>query len=83
MAQWAKKLPIVQETPESWVRFLDWEDPLEDDMAVATPVFLPGESHGQRSLVGGLQSIGHKELDTSEVTDCSILLLNVKKSSIK
>ena len=32
---------------------------------------------------GGLQSIGHKELDTSEVTDCSILLLNVKKSSIK
>ena len=30
-----------------------------------TPVFLPGESHGQRSLVGqGLQ--GHKELDTTE-----------------
>ena len=23
-----------------------------------TPVFLPGESHGQRNLVGGLQSIG-------------------------
>ena len=32
-----------------------------------TPVFLPGESHGQRSLAGyGPQ--GHKELDTTEVT---------------
>ena len=29
---------------------LDGEDPLEKD--VATPVFLSGESHGQRSLVG-------------------------------
>ena len=27
------------------------EDPLEESMAT-TPVFLPGESHGQRSLVG-------------------------------
>ena len=30
-----------------------------------TPVFLPGESHGQRSL-GGLW--GHKESDTTEAT---------------
>ena len=30
-----------------------------------TPVFLPGESHGQRSLVGG-SPWGHKESDTSE-----------------
>ena len=29
---------------------LSWEDPLEEGMA--TPVFLPGESYGQRSLVG-------------------------------
>ena len=28
-----------------------WEDPLEEGMAT-TPVFLPGESHGQRSLAG-------------------------------
>ena len=34
-----KKLRTVQETPESWVRFLDWEDPLEEAMAMATPVF--------------------------------------------
>ena len=30
---------------------LGQEDPLEEGMAT-TPVFLPGESHGQRSLVG-------------------------------
>ena len=30
-----------------------------------TPVFLPGESHGQRSLVG-YSPRGRKELDTSE-----------------
>ena len=33
-----------------WVPSLGWEDPLEEGMA-PTPVFLPGESHGQRSLV--------------------------------
>ena len=32
-----------------------------------TPVFLPGESHGQRSLVG-YSPWGHKESDLSEVT---------------
>ena len=33
-----------------------------------TPVFLPGESHGQRSLVGySLRS--HKESDTTEATE--------------
>ena len=30
-----------------------------------TPVFLPGESHGQRSLVG-YSPWGHKESDTTE-----------------
>ena len=28
-----------------------WEDPLKEGMQ-PTPVFLPGESHGQRSLAG-------------------------------
>jgi len=43
-----KNLPAIQET-----RFNPWvqEYPLEKGMA--TPqVFLPGESHGQRSLAG-------------------------------
>ena len=32
-----------------------------------TPVFLPGESHGQRSLVG-CSPWGHAESDTTEAT---------------
>ena len=42
------------------------EDPLEEDVQ-STPVFLPGEFHGQRSLVG-YSPWGHKESGTTEVT---------------
>ena len=47
-AQTVKNLPAVQETG---VPFPGWEDPLEKGW-LPTPVFLPGEFHGQRSLVG-------------------------------
>ena len=43
---------------------LGWEDPLEEEMATP-PVFLPGKSHGQRSLVG-YSPWGCKESDTIE-----------------
>ena len=43
-----KRLPAMRETQ---VQSLGWEDPLEKDMATTT-VFLPGKSHGWRSLVG-------------------------------
>ena len=56
-----KNLPAVQET---WVRSLGREDPLEKGMATHTPVFLPEEFHGQRSLAGC--PWGHKELDMTE-----------------
>ena len=49
---------------ETWVQSLGWEDPLEKEMA-PTPVFLPGESHGQRNLVG-YSPWGRKESDTTE-----------------
>ena len=48
MAQRITSLPAVW---ENQVRSLGWEDPLEKKWQL-TPVFLPGESHGQRSLVG-------------------------------
>ena len=41
-----------------------WEAPLEEEMA-PTPVFLPGESHGRRSLAG-YSPWGHKECDMPE-----------------
>ena len=49
-----------------WVQFLGREDPLERALQ-ATPVFLPGELHGQRSLVGYCPR-DHKESDTTEAT---------------
>ena len=48
VAQRLKHLPALRET---WVRSLGWEYPLEKEMK-PTPVFLPRESHGRRSLVG-------------------------------
>ena len=50
-------LLVVKNTPanavdaETQVRSLDWEDTLEECVATHSNI-LPGESHGQRSLVG-------------------------------
>ena len=57
----SKNLPAMQKTQ---VQSLGQEDPLEKEMAT-TPVFLPEESHGQRSLVG-YSPWGHKESDMTE-----------------
>ena len=43
-----KNLSVMQET---WVWSLAGEDPLEKEMATH-PIFLPQNSHGQRSLQG-------------------------------
>ena len=45
---------VMQETQ---VQSLGQEDLLEKEW-LPTPVFLPGEFHGQRSLVGYIQSMG-------------------------
>ena len=62
VAQMVKHLPVMQET---WVQSLVQEDPLEE--GIATLVFLPGESHGQKSLAG-CSSWGRIQSDTTEVT---------------
>ena len=46
-----KSLPVGKEVQEMWVRSPNWEVPL-DVAWHPTPVFLPGESQGQRSLAG-------------------------------
>ena len=56
-----KNLPAVQKT---WVQYLGQEDSLEKGM-VTTPVFLPGEFHGQRSLES-YSPEGCKESDMTE-----------------
>ena len=62
-----KNLPAMQETQ---VQSLTWKDPLEKGMA-PTPVFLPGEFHGQRSLVGYI-SVGCKLSDMTEHAEACI-----------
>ena len=59
VAQRLKRLPAMRETGfDSWVRKIPWRRKWQ-----STPVFLPGESHGQRSLVG-FSPLGHKEYYT-------------------
>ena len=60
-ARAVKDPPAVR---EAQVQLLSWEDALEMGTAVHSGL-LPGESHGQRSLVGH-SPWGHKESDTTE-----------------
>ena len=53
---------------ETRVRSLGWEDGAWQP----TPVFLPGESHGQRSPLG-CSPWGQKELDTTERLSTHVL----------
>ena len=47
---------------DPWVRKIPWRRAWQP-----TPVFLPGGSHGQRSLAG-YSPWGHKESDTTKAT---------------
>ena len=66
MALVVKNLPASAGDVRDVGSILGWEDPLEEAWQ-PTPVFLPGESHGQRSLMG-YSLWGRKELDTTEVS---------------
>ena len=61
VAQTVKNLPAMQET---WVQFLGQKIPWRREW-LPTPVFLPGDSHGQRSLEG-YSPWGCKESDMTE-----------------
>ena len=60
VAQMVKNLPALQDTQ---VQSLGWEDSLVGRAWQPTPVFLPGEFHGLKSLAG-YSPWGYKELDT-------------------
>ena len=61
VAQMVKNLSAEQQT---WVQSLGGEDPCRREWQ-PNPVFLPGESYGQRSLAG-YSPRGRKESDTAE-----------------
>ena len=67
MVQQVTNPPAIQETQDMQVQSLGREDPLEGQKWQPTLVFLPRESHGQRSLASyGPQ--GHKQSYTTEAT---------------
>ena len=66
-----KNPSAMQVLQETWVQFLGREDPWLGKVPwrrerLLTPVFLPRESHGQRSLAG-YSPWGRKESFTTEV----------------
>jgi len=64
VAQTVKNLP-------AWIRKILWRREW-----LPTPVFLPGEFHGQRSLAG-YSPRGHKQLDTTELLTLSLSTFSV------
>ena len=62
VGQMVKNLPAVWDT---WVQPLGWKDSLEKGMVTHSSIFLPEESHGQRSL-GSYIPWDRKESDTTE-----------------
>ena len=66
VTQTVKNLPAMQETQVQSPEKVPWRRRWQP-----TPVFLPGESHGQRSLVG-YSPWGCKELDTTEPLTLSL-----------
>ena len=60
-------MPPIQETQfDPWVGKIPWRREW-----LPMPVFLPGEFHGQRSLVG-YSPWGHKESNTTERVTLSL-----------
>ena len=61
VAQRLKRLPAMWET---WVRSLGQEDPMEKEMATHSSIL--AWRNPRMEELGGLQSTGHKESDTTE-----------------
>ena len=66
---------------EKSVKSLGQEDPLEKEWQ-PNPVFLPGESHGERSLVG-YSPWGRKESDMTERLSLSSYSSKVRQLSVE
>ena len=62
----------MQEMQETWIQSLGQADPLEEEMATHS-VFLPGESQGQRRLVG-YGPRGHEQSDMTGLIHTHITL---------
>ena len=62
MAHWVKNLPAMQETQETWVRSLGWEDSLEEEMATQSNILawrIPWTEEPGGFQSTGSQKVGH------------------------
>ena len=70
---WASQMVLALKNPPDTARkhkscgFDPWIRKIPGRTRQPTPIFLPGESHGQRSQVGGLQSKRSQQSDVTEV----------------
>ena len=71
-----------QRVRHDWATELNWIQTLNSGTGKwqPTPVFLPGEFHGQKSLVG-YSPWGCKESDTIEHTHCQAYYLNLRRKN--
>ena len=73
VVQWVNKLSAMQETQEIWVRFLCWEDPLEEGRTNHSGILawrIPWTEEP-----GGLQSIGREDTDEAWSVHARIMLI--------
>ena len=64
VAQIVKNLPVAQVTQvETWVGKIPWRSEW-----LPTPVFLPGEFHGQRTLAGTVHGFAKESNTTGQLT---------------
>ena len=60
MAQEVKNLPAMHQMQETWIQFLGWEDPLEEEMT--TPSSTLAWKIPWTEEPGGLQSMGSQRV---------------------
>ena len=80
IAIWASQVALLVKNPPAnvfdlWVRNIPWRR-----AGQPTPVFLPGESRGQRSLVG-YSPWGHKESDMTKGLGMHQLFISTQDSA--
>ena len=65
VAQTVKNLPAMQETQETWVRSLGWEDPLEKDLVFSRILAWRMPRTEEPGGAMGLQRVEHDNTDLS------------------
>ena len=67
VAQWLKNPPAIQETEETWIQSLSWEDSLEEEMATCFSILAWKILWIEEPRSGATyRSRGHRDSDMAE-----------------